>query len=167
MSAAARRPYQVSLRSRRVQRELDALSQADYPRVMAAIYALALEPRPPESTRLDDGIFRIRVGRYRIIYQVDDRARTVEIGGIRRRSEDTYRTFVTSSEAGTGDLCSSPSRKSSLPRPSNTSPAGSTARCGLFAPWGARRPSSPAARAAASGTWTATNTLTTWVPGGR
>ena len=91
MSGSARLPYQVSLRSRRVQRELDALSQVDYRRVLAVIRALSADPRPHGAAQLENDIYRVRVGRYRIIYQIDTENRTVAIGGIRRRSERTYR----------------------------------------------------------------------------
>ena len=91
MSTAARPPYSVRLRSRRVQRELDAVSRNDIQRILAAIRALANAPRPARSVRLVGNIYRIRVGRYRVIYQVDDGLRTVNIGGVRRRSEVTYR----------------------------------------------------------------------------
>lgn len=93
MSTAARPPYQVRFRIRRVQRELDALSRADYRRTIAAVRALAVEPRPPGAARLEDDIFRVRVGRYRIIYHVDDVERVVEVGGVRRRTESTYRNI--------------------------------------------------------------------------
>ncbi len=91
MSSAAGPPYQVSLRSRRVQRELDALSRVDYRRVIAAIRGLSADPRPDGAAQLEDEIFRIRVGRFRIIFRIDYAERTVEIGGIRRRNEQTYR----------------------------------------------------------------------------
>ncbi len=91
MTAAARPIYEIRFRSRRVTRELDSLSQADYRRVSVAIQHLASEPRPAGTARLEDNIYRIRVGRYRVIYSVDDNQRLVEIGGIRRRSERTYR----------------------------------------------------------------------------
>jgi mRNA-degrading endonuclease RelE of RelBE toxin-antitoxin system len=91
MSAAKQPIYQVRLRSRRVQRELDALSQADYRRVTSAIQGLATEPRPRGSVQLEEDIFRIRVGRYRVIYSVNYDEHVVEVGGIRRRTEGTYR----------------------------------------------------------------------------
>ena len=91
MSTAAQPPYQVRLRSRRVQRELDAISQTDIPRILTAIKNLALTPRPVGAVRLENDIFRIRVGRYRVIYQVDEIQRKVDIGGVRRRNEATYR----------------------------------------------------------------------------
>ena len=91
MSAAARPIYEIRFRSRRVNRELDALSQTDYRRVTVAIEHLASDPRPAGTARLEDDIYRIRVGRYRVIYSVDDDLRLVEIGGVRRRTEGTYR----------------------------------------------------------------------------
>ena len=91
MSAAAKPVYEIRFRSRRVTRELDSLSRTDYRRVIAAIERLATDPRPDGSARLEDNIFRIRVGRFRVIYSVDDDLRLVEIGGVRRRSETTYR----------------------------------------------------------------------------
>ncbi len=72
-------------------RELEVPSQADHQRILAAIRALATEPRPVGASRLEDDIFRVRVGRYRVIYRVDDQDRLVEIGGVRRRTERTYR----------------------------------------------------------------------------
>ena len=91
MSTAAQPPYQVRLRSRRVQRELDAISRNDIHRILAAIGALGDIPRPAGAIHLESDIFRIRVGRYRIIYEVDDVQRKVDIGGVRRRNEATYR----------------------------------------------------------------------------
>lgn len=83
--------YRVRFRSRRAARELNTLSQTDYRRIRAAIAQLAFDPRPVGSVQLFDNIFRIRVGRHRIIYLLDDGERTVDIGGVRRRSENTYR----------------------------------------------------------------------------
>ena len=84
-------PSRVRFRSRRAAREFDALSQTDYRKIRAAIAQLASDPRPSGSVQIFGNIFRIRVGRHRIIYLVDDGERTVDIGGVRRRSESTYR----------------------------------------------------------------------------
>ena len=91
MSANERPVFEVRLRSKRVQRELDNLQGVDYDRVMVKLRALANEPRPRGCEKLHDDIYRVRVGDLRIIYLVDDTARRVEVGAIRPRSERTYK----------------------------------------------------------------------------
>ena len=69
--------YAVSI-LRRAQKELGQLSSPSFERVCEAIRSLAGNPRPPGCRKLvgRDG-WRIRVGDYRVIYQIDDPARTV------------------------------------------------------------------------------------------
>jgi mRNA interferase RelE/StbE len=69
--------YAVSI-LRRAQKELGQLSSPSFERVCDAIQALAGNPRPPGCRKLvgRDG-WRIRVGDYRVIYEIDDSARTV------------------------------------------------------------------------------------------
>lgn len=83
--------FEVRLRSRRVQRELGNLQEADYQRVATRLRALAHDPRPQGCEKLYDDIYRVRVGNIRIIYFVDERNKRIEVGGIRRRSESTYK----------------------------------------------------------------------------
>jgi len=69
--------YAVSI-LRRAQKELSQLSSPSFERVCDAIRSLAGNPRPPGCRKLvgREG-WRIRVGDYRVIYQIDDPARTV------------------------------------------------------------------------------------------
>ncbi len=83
--------FEVRLRSRRVQRELDSLQEADYQRVATRLRGLTNEPRPQGCEKLYDDIYRVRVGDIRIIYLIDEGNRRIEVGGIRRRSERTYK----------------------------------------------------------------------------
>jgi len=69
--------YAVSI-LRRAQKELGQLSSPSFERVCDAIQSLASNPRPPGCRKLvgRDG-WRIRVGDYRVIYEIDDPALTV------------------------------------------------------------------------------------------
>ena len=83
--------YQISPFSNSVARSLRRIQPVGAERIQDAIQSRALNPRPPAALQLLYGVYRIRVGNYRVIYQVDDRERTVEIGRIERRGEATYR----------------------------------------------------------------------------
>ena len=91
MKANGQPVFEVRLRSKRVQRELDGLQEVDHERIVAKLRALANDPRPQGCEKLYDSIFRVRVGGFRIIYLVDEGNRRIEVGGIRRRSEKTYK----------------------------------------------------------------------------
>lgn len=91
MSASEHSGFEVRLRSRRVQRELDALQGVDYERVMSRLRALTGDPRPRGCEKIYNAVYRVRAGDYRIIYLIDQDERRIEVGGIRRRSEKTYK----------------------------------------------------------------------------
>jgi mRNA interferase RelE/StbE len=57
-------------------------------RIKQAVLALSLDPRQRGSLRLKQGAgFRLRVGDYRVIYDINDRARLVIVEGVLHRSE--------------------------------------------------------------------------------
>ena len=61
--------------------------------ILAAIEALAGDPRPPGSVALEatGGLRRLRVRAYRVVYSVEDSGELVVITRVARRSEGTYR----------------------------------------------------------------------------
>lgn len=76
---------------RRAQKALARLPKRDYERVRDAIRALGAEPRPPGARKLTDRPgWRIRVGVYRILYDIDDAVLIVTVLDIGHRS-DVYR----------------------------------------------------------------------------
>ena len=93
MPEAGSSRYRVRYSSRRAERELHDLGASDFHRVNAAVQALALDPHPTGSrlVRGAHGVYRIRVGRFRIHYQVDDENSEIIVGGVERRGETTYR----------------------------------------------------------------------------
>ena len=83
--------YQVRLR-RAVQKQLYKLSEQDYEIVAKAISALEQEPRPTRVKKLaESGLWRMRVGRYRVVYAIDDKESLVIVVRVARRTEDTYK----------------------------------------------------------------------------
>ena len=70
------------------ERELRALPKEDRRRVVGRARGLAHNPRPPGNEKLSgQERYRIRQGDYRIVYAIDDEARTVEIVKIGHRRE--------------------------------------------------------------------------------
>jgi mRNA-degrading endonuclease RelE of RelBE toxin-antitoxin system len=59
--------------------------------VEAAVSELSSNPRPYGVENLGNDIHRLRVGDWRIIYHINDKARRVIVGGVRRRNERTYK----------------------------------------------------------------------------
>lgn len=72
-----------------VQREMRRLDSRIARRVDAAILALADNPRPPGCVKLSgpSDLWRIRVGDYRVVYEIRDRQLTVLIVGVAHRRE--------------------------------------------------------------------------------
>ena len=91
MSTNEQPVFEVRLRSKRVQRELNALRGVDYERVVVKLRAPANVPRPQGCEKVYDAIYRVRVGDLRIIYLIDEKNKRIEVGGIRRWGESTYK----------------------------------------------------------------------------
>ena len=75
--------------ARSARRELERLEAGVVQRILLRIEALATEPRPHASIKLQGAadLWRIRIGDYRVVY---DSARLVDIRVVRHRS-DAYR----------------------------------------------------------------------------
>ncbi|ADJ26721.1 plasmid stabilization system [Dehalogenimonas lykanthroporepellens BL-DC-9] len=74
-----------------VEQDLKALPKADVRRIMGRISALAEDPRPPGCEKLvGQERYRVRQGRYRIVYSIQDRELTVWIVRVGHR-KDVYR----------------------------------------------------------------------------
>lgn len=75
--------------SRTAEKQLRKLARTDQRRVVDAILPLADDPRPRRSRKLSgyDDVFRIRVGRYRVLYSVSNRELVIIILKIGHRRE--------------------------------------------------------------------------------
>ena len=74
---------------RSAERDLRRLPHAMFERVNERILALREDPRPPGVRKLVGALegWRIRVGDYRILYQIDDDAQTVTVVRVKHRRE--------------------------------------------------------------------------------
>ncbi len=64
--------YEIVLRQS-VLKDLSAIPKKDVKRIVATIKRLANDPRPPQAKKLSgQERYRIRRGRYRIIYSIED-----------------------------------------------------------------------------------------------
>jgi mRNA interferase RelE/StbE len=80
--------YRVTF-ARSAEKELAKLRPPTVTRVFRKIEALAEEPRPSGCTKLSgsDALWRIRIGDYRVIYEVNDAERVVDVIAVRHRRE--------------------------------------------------------------------------------
>ena len=74
------------------ERELDRVPKGDQEAIARRIQALEEEPRPHGVKKLKDkgGLYRIRIGHWRVIYSIDAKTGAVLILNVLRRSEATY-----------------------------------------------------------------------------
>ena len=77
---------------RAAERDLRQLPRPVFTRLNHQILALREDPRPAGAKKLKDRLegWRVRVGQYRILYQIDDEAQTITIARVQHR-RDVYR----------------------------------------------------------------------------
>ena len=85
--------YAIEFR-RSAERDLRGISSANLSRIVTAIEALGQDPVPRQATKLvgTERTYRLRVGSYRVIYDLDDTDARITIHYVRHRRE-VYRAF--------------------------------------------------------------------------
>ena len=83
--------YEVLL-ERSVERALKRVSRPDFTRILVALKELVSNPRPPGCKKLVGGErdWRVRVGDYRVLYEIDDAEKAVRVLSVKHR-RDAYR----------------------------------------------------------------------------
>ena len=82
--------YHIQTANRRVEKEIARLEKQTRQRVIQAIKSLEKQPRPPGARQLAGqmkGAWRIRVGSYRVLYDIDDQQNIVIILAVLHRRE--------------------------------------------------------------------------------
>jgi len=80
--------YEVLL-ERRAQRDIKKLPAEVFHRIIPSIKALAEDPKPPGCRKIagSKNDWRIRIGEYRVIYEIDEHAEAVRVMRVRHRRE--------------------------------------------------------------------------------
>ena len=80
--------YEVLL-ERRAQQDIKRLPTEVFHRIIPSIKALAEDPKPPGCRKIasSKNDWRIRIGEYRVIYEIDEHAEAVKVMRVRHRRE--------------------------------------------------------------------------------
>jgi mRNA interferase RelE/StbE len=72
----------------RAEKQLESLDFKLYEQAKKKIYSLENGPRPPGCRKLQDRIaWSIRIGSYRVVYEIDDTLKLVNVLGVGHRKE--------------------------------------------------------------------------------
>lgn len=80
---------------RDVEKQLWRIPKKQRGRLVTTMRSLRDDPRPAGCVKLDDILYRVRQGQYRVIYAVFDKDVVVVVCKVARRAEDTYRNLKT------------------------------------------------------------------------
>jgi mRNA interferase RelE/StbE len=80
--------YEILL-ERRAEKDLRKLSSEPFQRIIAKIQSLSENPKPQGSRKIigSKNDWRIRIGDYRAIYEIDEKEKLVKIMRVRHRRE--------------------------------------------------------------------------------
>ena len=80
--------YQITF-ARSARKELQCLPSTIAHRILTRVESLAKKPRPAGCRKLrgPTNLWRLRVGEYRVVYDIDDENRIIDIMIVRHRSE--------------------------------------------------------------------------------
>lgn len=75
-----------------VEKDLQSIPRAVVSRIVRRIDRLPSDPFPPQAAKLQSAerLYRLRVGDYRVVYEVDTRALRIIVQAVRHR-RDVYR----------------------------------------------------------------------------
>jgi mRNA interferase RelE/StbE len=82
--------YAIKVASRGVEKQLAAVSEDVREHMVARIRGLADQPRPKGIKALARDVYRLRIGRYRVIYKILEEEGVILIGKVALRTERTY-----------------------------------------------------------------------------
>lgn len=93
MIESGRHEYRIDLASKKIEKQLDNIPDKFYNKISQKINSLALNPRPFGCQKLSEKVYRIKVGKYRIIYSIFDKEKLIVVDKVDRRKERTYKNI--------------------------------------------------------------------------
>lgn len=69
------------------EKDLNKFPLKIYKQIASHIFLLGNNPRPVNSKKLKERVYRIRVGDYRVVYTINDEDKLVEIMKVKHRKE--------------------------------------------------------------------------------
>lgn len=89
--------YKVELRFP-AQKNLNLLSERERKIIITALLSLEHDPRPVKVKKLRSSkrvqLWRIRIGRFRVVYAIDDKLNIITILRVVKRRESTYKGLL-------------------------------------------------------------------------
>lgn len=82
-------PYAIKVASRAVEKQLAAVPEDAREHAVTRIRNLAEQPRPKGIKALARDVYRLRIGRYRVIYKILEKEEVILIGKVALRTERT------------------------------------------------------------------------------
>lgn len=83
--------YAIKVASRGVEKQLAAVPENVREHMVARIRGLADQPRPKGIKALARDVYRLRIGRYRVIYKILEKEGVILIGKVALRTEGTFK----------------------------------------------------------------------------
>lgn len=80
---------------RDIEKQLSRIPKKQRARLVETMRSLRDEPRPPGCEKLENILYRVRKGQYRIVYAVFDEDIVIVVCKVVRRTEATYRDLRT------------------------------------------------------------------------
>jgi mRNA interferase RelE/StbE len=84
--------YELKLH-RDVEKQIERIPKKQRARLVETMRSLGDEPRPTGCIKLEDQLYRVSQGQYRIIYAIFDEEVIVFVCKVARRTETTYRNL--------------------------------------------------------------------------
>lgn len=96
-------PYELKLH-RDVEKRLEKIPKKQRERLVETMRSLREEPQPIGCVKLEDRLYRIRQGQYRIIYAIFDDEIIVFVCKVTRRTETIYRDLKNMLDRAIGEI---------------------------------------------------------------